>query len=145
MPGPTLAPTMLLVLLLAVPTTAAASGPAGTVTEASPHAQAPLPPPPPLPFDDNPDPDQCGIPTPLGDGVTGSVSGRYDGRLVFERVHLYDSHLRAKVTGLVPDGARVEVVMMQINPTLDFFLVRWEGPDGRVQGWIPAPFLDLDG
>ncbi len=138
-----LVPVTLLILLLAGPTLASATGSPEPANDASPDA--PLPPPPPLPFDDNPDPDQCGIPTPLGDGVTGSVSGRYDGRLVFERVHLYDSHLRAKVTGLVPDGARVEVVMMQINPTLDFFLVRWEGPDGRVQGWIPAPFLDLDG
>ena len=145
MPVSMLGPVTLLVLLLALPTTTAASGAPGTAPEAAQHAHARLPPPPPLPFDDNPDPDQCGIPTPLGDGVEGTVHGRYDGRLVFERVHLYDSHLRAKVTGLVPDGARVEVVLMQINPTLDFFLVRWEGPQGRVQGWIPAPFLELDG
>lgn len=103
---------------------------------------APLPSPPPLPFDDNPDPDQCGIPAPLGDDVFGTVHGRYDGELVFPEVHLYDSHLRAAVTGLVPDGTRVQAVLFQQNPTLNYYLVRWEGPEGTVEGWIPAPFFE---
>jgi hypothetical protein len=97
-----------------------------------------------LPFDDNPDPDQCGIPQPLGDGVTGVVTGRYDGRLWFENVHLYDSHLRSAVTGTVPDGTTVELVMFQNNPVLNYWLVRWEGPDGTVEGWAPDPFVRRD-
>lgn len=115
------------------------------VGQSAPDAPvAPLPPPPQLPFADNPDPDQCGIPAPLGDGVYGTVHGRYDGELVFPEVHLYDSHLRAAVTGLVPDGTRVQAVLFQQNPTLHYYLVRWAGPEGTVEGWIPAPFLELE-
>lgn len=97
-----------------------------------------------LPFDDNPDPDQCGIPQPLGDDVTGVVTGTYEGRLWFEDVHLYDSHLRSAVTGTVPDGTKVQLVMFQNNPVLNYWLVRWEGPDGTVEGWAPEPFVRRD-
>ena len=97
-----------------------------------------------LPFDDNPDPDQCGIPQPLGDGVTGVVTGTYEGRLWFEDVHLYDSHLRSAVTGTVPHGSDVRLVMFQNNPVLNYWLVRWEGPDGTVEGWAPDPFVRRD-
>jgi hypothetical protein len=97
-----------------------------------------------LPFDDNPDPDQCGIPQPLGDGVAGLVTGVWQGELLFEHVHLYDSHLRSAVTGTVPNGAEVRLVMFQDNPVLNYWLVRWDGPDGRVEGWLPDPFLRRD-
>jgi hypothetical protein len=97
-----------------------------------------------LPFDDNPDPDQCGIPQPLGKGVTGVVTGVWQGELRFGDVHLYDSHLRGAVTGTVPHGATVQLVMFQNNPVLDYWLVRWDGPDGPVEGWLPDPFLDRD-
>lgn len=97
-----------------------------------------------LPFDDNPDPDQCGIPQPLGDGVSGTVVGVWEGELLFEDVHLYDSHLRSRVTGTVPDGSTVRLVMHQNNPVLDYWFVRWDGPDGVVEGWLPDPFLRRD-
>lgn len=113
------------------------------------HAQAtpvqtPLPAPPPLPFDDNPDPDQCGIPVPLGDAVFGTVRGWHEGQRVFDEVHLYDSHLRSAVTGLVPDGTRVQALLFQENPTLDYYFVRWTAPDGTIEGWLPDPFFELE-
>jgi hypothetical protein len=97
-----------------------------------------------LPFPDNPDPNQCGIPTLFGGGA-GWVSGVYDGRLVEQTVLLYDSHERLRVTGAVPSGTQVQVELYQANPVLDFYYVRVDGPDGLQQGWIPAPFLQLDG
>jgi len=97
-----------------------------------------------LPFDDNPDPDQCGIPQPLGDGVRGTVDGSWEGETLFPDVHLYDSHLRARVTGTIPTGTGVKVEMFQNNPVLNYWYVRWDGPAGTVQGWIPAPFLTLE-
>ncbi len=97
-----------------------------------------------LPFDDNPDPDQCGIPQPLGDGTLGNVVGVWEGELLFEEVHLYDSHLRSNVTGTVPSGSEVRLVMHQNNPVLDYWFVRWDGPDGAVEGWLPDPFLRRD-
>jgi hypothetical protein len=97
-----------------------------------------------LPFPDNPDPNQCGIPTLFGGGA-GWVNGVYGGRLVEQTVLLYDSHERLHVTGSVPSGTQVQVELYQANPVLDFYYVRVDGPDGLQQGWIPAPFLRLDG
>lgn len=97
-----------------------------------------------LPFDDNPDPDRCGIPQPLGDDVRGTVDGRWEGEALFSDVHLYDSHLRSRVTGTIPTGTRVKVEMVQNNPVLDYWYVRWDNPGGTVQGWIPAPFLTVE-
>lgn len=95
-------------------------------------------------FDDNPDPDQCGIPQPMGSGYTGTLHGTVDGELVEPMVYLYDSHLRAEVRGQVRAGSGVEVVMVQLNPVLDYYFVRFRADDGRsVEGWVPAPFLDL--
>jgi len=141
---------LLLALALGMPLLAAAGAQEGASTavraqasssdaapEASPHV-------PELPFDDNPDPDQCGIPQPLGDGVTGVVDGTYEGRSWFDDVHLYDSHLRSAVTGTVPHGSVVQLVMFQNNPVLNYWLVRWEGPDGTVEGWAPDPFVRRD-
>lgn len=130
--------TVIVAVLLASATVAAASSHA----KASDAGDAEASVVPELPFDDNPDPDQCGIPQPLGDAVRGVVSGMWEGELLFEDVHLYDSHLRAEVTGTVPSGSAVEVVMYQNNPVLDYWFVRWEGPDGVVEGWLPDPFLD---
>jgi len=103
-----------------------------------------LPAPPPLPFVDNPDPDQCGIPQPLGEGIVGIVTGVYQGEELFDEVHLYASHFREVVTGLVPSGETVTVTMFQDNPVLNYWFVRWDGPAGPVEGWIPEPFLDLN-
>lgn len=112
----------------------------GTEAQATPDASDV----PELPFDDNPDPDQCGIPQPLGDDVRGEVTGRWQGELLFGDVHLYDSHLRAEVTGTVPDGSAVQVLVFQNNPVLNYWFVRWEGPEGAVEGWLPEPFLLRD-
>lgn len=98
---------------------------------------------PPLPFANNPDPNQCGIPRMLGEGVLGVLHGEFDGVLQEPIVHLVDSHLRRAVTGHVPAGTVVEVIMYQDNPALDFYFVRWHGPDGIQEGWVPAPYLDI--
>ncbi len=95
-----------------------------------------------LPFPDNPDPTVCGIPARWGDDV-GWVSGRYQGRLVEPDVLLYDSHVRNRVTGAIPDGTQVRVELYQANPVLDFYFVRADTPRGPQQGWVPAPFLRL--
>jgi hypothetical protein len=96
-----------------------------------------------LPFPTNPDPDLCGIPVPMGEGFEGLLHASYDGVVQEEVVHLVDSHLRAAVTGHVPAGSVVEVVMFQDNPELDFYFVRWHGPDGVASGWVPAPYLEV--
>ncbi|MBA2665530.1 MAG: hypothetical protein H0U69_00680 [Trueperaceae bacterium] len=96
-----------------------------------------------LPFADNPDPDACGIPQPLGAGFTGVLHANFEGALPEPIVHLVDSHLRRSVTGHVPAGSVVEVSLFQNNPTLDFYFVRWHGPDGWHEGWVPAPYLTL--
>jgi hypothetical protein len=96
-----------------------------------------------LPFPDNPDPNQCGIPMPWSD-YTGWVNGTYQGQLVQPTVLLYDSHLRLHVTGAVPTGTSVRVQLYQANPVLDFYYVRAETPSGPQQGWVPAPFLQLN-
>ena len=127
----------------------AAGAPASVSTSGSTPGSTPAPgdastPVPELPFDDNPDPDQCGIPQPLGDAVRGTVDGSWQGEALFPDVHLYDSHLRSRVTGTIPTGTRVKVEMFQNNPVLNYWYVRWDGPDGTVQGWIPAPFLTVE-
>ena len=96
-----------------------------------------------LPFATNPDPDLCGIPVPMGDGFTGVLHATFEGVVQEEVVHLVDSHLRAGVTGHVPAGSLVEVVLFQDNPELDFYFVRWHGPDGTESGWVPELYLDV--
>lgn len=98
-----------------------------------------------LPFATNPDPDLCGIPVPMGAGYEGLLHATFDGAVQEELVHLVDSHLRAEVTGHVPAGSVVEVVLFQDNPELDFYFVRWQGPDGTQSGWVPAPYLEVAG
>jgi len=96
-----------------------------------------------LPFATNPNPDLCGIPVRMGDGFEGVLHAVFDGVVQEELVHLVDSHLRAEVTGHVPAGSVVELVLFQNNPELDFYFVRWHGPDGIEAGWVPAPYVEL--
>jgi hypothetical protein len=105
---------------------------------ASAHGEVPE-----LPFATNPDPSLCGIPASMGDGFEGVLHATFDGVVQEEMVHLVDSHLRAEVSGHVPAGSIVELVLRQENPELDFYFVRWRGPDGIVSGWVPAPYVDL--
>lgn len=76
------------------------------------------------------------------------MTGRWQRELPFGDVHLYDSHLRAEVTGTVPDRSEVQVLMFQnnpvLNPVLNYGFVRWDGPEGTVEGWLPEPFLLRD-
>jgi hypothetical protein len=96
-----------------------------------------------LPFPDNPDPSACGIPTLWGN-ASGRLTGIYQGQLVEPTVYLYDSHLRNHITAALPSGTPVQVELYQSNPVLDFYYVRAETPDGPRQGWVPAPFLQLN-
>ncbi len=97
--------------------------------------------PPALPFDDNPAPEACGIPREWGRDEPGRVTGMYAGELVQPVIYLYDSHLRRAVVGQIPDGGRVEILLSQSNPVLDYYLVRSLDLDQPQEGWIPAPFL----
>ena len=31
-----------------------------------------------------------------------------------------------------------------LNPVLNYGFVRWDGPEGTVEGWLPEPFLLRD-
>lgn len=94
-----------------------------------------------LPFADNPDPEACGIPREWGRDEPGQVTGIFEGDLIQSVVYLYDSHLRREVVGQIPDGGRVEILLSQSNPVLDYYLVRSLDLDQPQEGWIPAPFL----
>lgn len=97
-----------------------------------------------LPFDDNPDPSQCGIPVQWGGADSEAwLTGEWHGELIQPDVLLYDSHLRVSVTGKAPHGARVEVILFQENPVLDYYFVRVAGTTVR-EGWVPEPFLSFD-
>jgi hypothetical protein len=98
-----------------------------------------------LPFVDNPDPTQCGIPTRWGTTNNQAwLTGFYEGDLVQPIVYLYDSHLRRSVTASAPHGTEVEIVLVQENPTLDYYMVKIVGaPIEADEGWIPAPFLSF--
>ncbi len=97
-----------------------------------------------LPFPDNPDPNQCGIPTLWGTDESAWVSGYYRGELIQPIVFLYDSHLRLSIAGTIPSGTEVTIVLYQLNPTLDFYLVKTIDIDPPQEGWIPAPFLSFE-
>jgi len=103
------------------------------------------PPVPSLPFADNPDPTQCGIPTPWGKDDPAWVTGLYQGKLVQPLVYLYDSHGRREVVGQIPHGGRVRIVLTQANPALDYYFVRSLDRQPAQEGWLPAPFVVLDG
>ncbi|MEJ2290397.1 MAG: hypothetical protein P8Y05_01625 [Deinococcales bacterium] len=112
---------------------AAADVPRSTVGESLPV--------PPLPFPSHDDPSLCGIPQPMGTGVTATLDGHYQGNLVEPTVYLYDSHLRNAVTGEAPSGTHVQVLYYQSNPILDYYMVRVPTAHGSFEGWVPAPFL----
>ncbi|MEM6430565.1 MAG: hypothetical protein AAF708_15095 [Deinococcota bacterium] len=94
-----------------------------------------------LPFEDNPDPSLCGIPQPWGDDDPAWLTGYYEGELIQEDVLLYDSHLRRSIVGSAPNGSELEILLYQVNPSLNYYLVRTVGLDDNVQGWVPAPFV----
>ncbi|NJK43859.1 MAG: SH3 domain-containing protein [Pleurocapsa sp. SU_196_0] len=96
-----------------------------------------------LPFPDNPDLSACGIPTPWGLSSPAWLDGNYQGKLWEPRVFLYDSHARHKVVGSAPSGSRVQILLHQSNPVLDFYLVRTLNTGQVQEGWVPAPFLRL--
>ncbi len=95
-----------------------------------------------LPFPDNPDPTLCGIPQP--DGRRGIVTGEHEGEVVGDVIYLYDGHARQAITGQVFPGARVEIVLRQSNPTLDYFFVKTTNVEPAQEGWIPAPFVEIE-
>lgn len=97
-----------------------------------------------LPFPDNPDPDQCGIPQQWGQDDPAWLSGYYEGELIQSTVLLYDSHLRKSIIGAAPTGSKVEVILYQSNPVLDYYLVRTLETEEPQEGWVPAPFLSFE-
>lgn len=100
-----------------------------------------------LPFEDNPDPLQCGIPTPWGGTNNRAyLTGIYEGELIQPTVFLYDSHLRKSIAAQAPHGSAVEIVLFQVNPALNYYLVNVLDDDGAKigEGWIPEPFLSFD-
>lgn len=97
-----------------------------------------------LPFDDNPDPLLCGIPQPYGSNNQAWLTGYYEGELIQEDVLFYDSHLRRSVVGSAITGSEIEIVLYQINPTLNYYYVRTVGNDDPQTGWIPAPFVSFE-
>ena len=97
-----------------------------------------------LPFEDNPDPTLCGIPEPWGDDDPAWLSGYYEGDLIQEEVLLYDSHLRRSVVASAPTGTEVDIILYQVNPSLNYYLVRTVGLEEELEGWIPAPFVSFE-
>jgi hypothetical protein len=94
-----------------------------------------------LPFPDNLDASQCGIPEVWQEDEAAWLTGYYNGELVQPEVYLYNSHSRLHVTGKAESGTQVEIVLRQINPVLNYYLVKT--PDGQ-EGWIPEPFLTFE-
>lgn len=97
-----------------------------------------------LPFPDNPDPNACGIPTKWGLEDPAWVSGEYEGEMVQQQVLFYDSHQRIQITGSAPSGSRVQIILYQSNPVLDYYLVRTMDLEPNQEGWIPEHFLRFD-
>jgi hypothetical protein len=94
-----------------------------------------------LPFQDNPDASQCGIPEVWRENKPAWLTGYYNGELIEPKVFLYDSHARRHITGQAASGTQVEVLLVQINPALNYYRVKT--PDGQ-EGWIPEPFLTFE-
>lgn len=97
-----------------------------------------------LPFPDNPDPSQCGIPSQWSGDARAWLNGYYEGEMVQPIVFLYESHSRLRITSRAPHGTEVTVVLYQINPVVNYYMVRIVGPEGAGEGWIPEPFLSFD-
>lgn len=99
-----------------------------------------------LPFPDNPDPTLCGIPAVWGTSHNRAwLKGVYEGVMVQPTVFLYDSHLRYQIKAQAPHGTEVQIILVQSNPVLDFYLVKIPSlPAGQNEGWVPAPFLSFE-
>ena len=97
-----------------------------------------------LPFEDNPDPTLCGIPQPWGEDDPAWLSGYYEGELLQAEVLLYDSHARRSIVGSAPTGTEIEILLFQVNPSLNYYLVRTLNLEENVEGWIPAPFVSFE-
>ncbi len=97
-----------------------------------------------LPFPDNPDPSQCGIPSQWSGETRAWLNGYYQGELVQPVVFLYDGHSRLHITAQAPHGAEVKVILYQVNPVVNYYMVKLVGLEGPNEGWVPAPFLSFD-
>lgn len=99
-----------------------------------------------LPFADNPDPAQCGIPQTWGTNNNQAwLTGYWKGELIQPTVYLYDSHLRNIITAAAEHGTEVQVILFQLNPTLDYYFVKIPNmPSGYNEGWIPEHFLSFE-
>jgi hypothetical protein len=97
-----------------------------------------------LPFPDNPDPSQCGIPSQWSGDARAWLNGYYQDEMVQPIVLLYNSHSRLNSTAQAPHGTEVKVVLYQINPVVNYYMVKIVGPEDTGEGWIPAPFLSFD-
>lgn len=97
-----------------------------------------------LPFDDNPDPSQCGIPVQWGSDTTAWLSGLWEGELIQPEVFVYESHLRTSIAGSADHGTKVEIILYQENPVLDYYFVKFDANGERQEGWVPEHFLTFD-
>lgn len=97
-----------------------------------------------LPFPDNPDPSQCGIPSQWSGDATAWLNGYYQGEMVQPIVFLYESHSRLRITSQAPHGTEVKIVLYQLNPVVNYYMVKIVGPEGTGEGWIPEPFLSFE-
>lgn len=99
-----------------------------------------------LPFPDNPDPSLCGIPTMWGPTNNQAwLNGIYNGEMVQPTVFLYDSHLRYNIKAQAPHGTKVQIILFQANPVLNYYMVKIVGgPAGQNEGWVPEPFLSFE-
>lgn len=122
------------------PIAASASNPVTVHATSLPQPAVPV-----LPFADNPDPTQCGIPMTWGKDDPAWITGLYQGKLIQPVVFLYNSHERREVVGQIPHGGRVRILLSQANPALNYYFVRSLDLQSAQEGWIPAPFVALDG
>ncbi len=97
-----------------------------------------------LPFIDNPNPLFCGIPEVWKEDKTSWINGSYQGELIQEEVLLYDSHFCEIITGRIESGLEIEILLVQINPSLNYYLVRSIGLEPIQEGWVPEPFVSFD-
>ena len=135
----TLLHSLLLALAIALVGPALADSHSPTAPDGTPFDQIEVPD---LPFPDNPDPEACGIPQRFGSDDAAWLDGRWQGELIQPTVLFYDSHLRREVTGMLPTGSQVRVVLFQDNPVLNYYMVEGTAADGTAQrGWVPAPFV----
>lgn len=97
-----------------------------------------------LPFIDNPNPLLCGIPEVWKENKTTWITGIYQEELIQEEVLLYDSHFRKSITGRIESGLKVKILLLQVNPSLNYYLVQSIGLEPIQEGWVPAPFVSFE-